>query len=542
VKKVMLVDDEIVIRENIRDSIDWEREGFVYCSDASDGELALPIIESVKPDILITDIKMPFCNGLELSAIVRKKLPDTKIIILSGHDEFEYARSALRLGIEEYCLKPVSAAGLIGILKNVSAKIDAEREEKERLATLHRAGQNRLELTRERLLADICTGMITTAEAMDAAASLGLNLAARCYLVFITDVRSADRRDEPDSSVLEQAELIIRERLSGIAQMYDYKRSRTERVWIARHDAPDVLERVAASIQQDLKAELEAVAEHSLGLGVGSVRERLQGVHASFLDADEDKHWRRLAISARSRWSLQQGEMSLESTTNQERQKYIEFLKVGTPAELDSIIEMFGQGLRKNDWRSHLYGYYALSDLTIEVFQTAKRIYRNLDDAGAVLQQFQQAIGEIACWKDAVSYLTRLSEQFWQWRSGAADRYAQMLEQARDYIQRHYAEDRLSLQDVADHVCVSASHLSKVFSQETGQTFIEFLTSTRIRRAMELLQTTNDRSYEIAHRVGYNDAHYFSNLFKKVTGMTTKEFRKQGRLDTGVAAKEGVSG
>ncbi|MFD2877264.1 response regulator [Paenibacillus rhizoplanae] len=97
-KKIMLVDDEILIRENIRECIDWEKEGFLYCGDAPDGELALPIIEAQLPDILITDIKMPFMNGLELTSVVRQKFPQIKIIILSGHDDFQYAQKALRLG------------------------------------------------------------------------------------------------------------------------------------------------------------------------------------------------------------------------------------------------------------------------------------------------------------------------------------------------------------------------------------------------------------------------------------------------------------
>lgn len=134
-KKVMLVDDEILIRESIRDSIDWKKEGFLYSGDAPDGELALPIIEEQEPDILITDIKMPFMNGLELTSVVRQRFPDIKIIILSGHDDFHYAQTALRLGVEDYCLKPVSAAELIQMLRIVSARIDEEHRLKQKIRT-----------------------------------------------------------------------------------------------------------------------------------------------------------------------------------------------------------------------------------------------------------------------------------------------------------------------------------------------------------------------------------------------------------------------
>ncbi|GIO16123.1 DNA-binding response regulator [Cohnella xylanilytica] len=539
--KVMLVDDEIVIRENIRECVDWEREGFVYCGDASDGELALPLIEQTMPDILITDIKMPFLDGLELSAIVRKRMPDVKIVILSGHDEFEYARSALRLGVEEYCLKPVSAAELVALLRSVGAKIDRERREKERLERLGRGEAERALPTKEKLLADLCTGMITTAEAVHAAAGLSLSLTAPFYSVVLTDVRCGRSQSaEIDAGLVDRAEARLREgilRFGPADGILEFKRSRTERAWILKGDSAERLRETLAYAQSELKAGVEAETGCSLGIGIGGVQQRLQHVHSSFLEAEEDKHWRRL--TAQSRRTAGAADGSLEQAAFLDRQRYVDFLKVGSPADAEAFVSALAGGLRSIDWRSDLYGYYLLSDLTIEAFQTAKSLYRNLDGLESALRRFQQAVGEIASWEDASRYLLWLAEQFWAWRGSAADRYADMLEQVKAYIGAHYGEDRLSLQDVADHVRVSPSHLSKVFSQETGQTFIEFLTQTRIRKAMELLLTTNGKSYEIAHQVGYGDAHYFSNLFKKVTGMTTKDFRKQGRLDAAWPGWEG---
>ena len=106
--KVFLVEDEIIIREAIRDNIDWGSHGFIFAGEAPDGELAVPLIEDIKPDILITDIKMPFVNGLELSRIVKKSMPWIKIIILSGHDEFEYTKEAISINVNEYLLKPIA--------------------------------------------------------------------------------------------------------------------------------------------------------------------------------------------------------------------------------------------------------------------------------------------------------------------------------------------------------------------------------------------------------------------------------------------------
>lgn len=125
--KIFLVEDEIVIRNGIKNSIEWEKEGYEFVGEASDGELAYPMIVKERPDILITDIKMPFMDGLELSRLVRKELPELKILILSGYDEFDYAKEAISLGVTEYLLKPVSSAKLLETLKGVSVIIEQER-------------------------------------------------------------------------------------------------------------------------------------------------------------------------------------------------------------------------------------------------------------------------------------------------------------------------------------------------------------------------------------------------------------------------------
>lgn len=127
--KVFLVEDEIIMREGIRNNIDWEKEGFEFVGEASDGELAYPLIQDSKPDILITDIRMPFMDGLELSRRVKNEMPDIKIIVLSGYDEFEYAREGIRIGITEYLLKPIDGNKLLEAVRRVAQLILSEREE-----------------------------------------------------------------------------------------------------------------------------------------------------------------------------------------------------------------------------------------------------------------------------------------------------------------------------------------------------------------------------------------------------------------------------
>ena len=131
--KVFLVEDEIIIRNGIKNSINWEMHGYDFVGEASDGELALPIILEKKPDILITDIKMPFMDGLELSEQVKKVLPATKIMILSGYNEFDYAKMAIKIGVTDYLLKPISSEKLLDAVNKVAEEIRKEQSEKEQM-------------------------------------------------------------------------------------------------------------------------------------------------------------------------------------------------------------------------------------------------------------------------------------------------------------------------------------------------------------------------------------------------------------------------
>ena len=125
---VFIVDDEIIVREGLRDRIDWKNNNFVFAGEAGDGEVALEKMKLCRPDILITDIKMPFMDGLELSTEIKKVEPGIKIIILSGHDEFEYAKKAISIGVEEYLLKPFTSEELLESVKKIASKLDEEKK------------------------------------------------------------------------------------------------------------------------------------------------------------------------------------------------------------------------------------------------------------------------------------------------------------------------------------------------------------------------------------------------------------------------------
>ena len=179
---LFLVEDERFARESIRDNVPWQEHDILFLGDAPDGEVALPQLLEKRPDILLTDIKMPFMDGLELARIVRKELPDTRIIILSGHNEFEYARKAITLGVNDYLLKPVSSRDILEAVDRSKAQIlecRARRIER----------QSHSITQRELFFSNLYSGILMgPAQMLQRAAQLGISLAAGAYQIILTEL------------------------------------------------------------------------------------------------------------------------------------------------------------------------------------------------------------------------------------------------------------------------------------------------------------------------------------------------------------------
>lgn len=186
--KVFLADDEVVIREGIRSSFPWEKSDFILSGEAPDGEIALSLLREIKPDILITDIRMPFMDGLELCRQARDQLPWMKTIILTGYDEFTYAKEALALGVKEYLLKPVSAQELDAALKRVAALIDEERLRDRDIRLARSQLSQSSGLIRDQFLSEVVRGVVPEvkrSELFVRAREMGLDLLARQYRVML---------------------------------------------------------------------------------------------------------------------------------------------------------------------------------------------------------------------------------------------------------------------------------------------------------------------------------------------------------------------
>ena len=180
-RKVFLVEDETVIREGLRDRIPWDQFGYRFVGEAADGEMALPLIRKTKPDVLITDIKMPFMDGLSLSKIVSKEFPRMKIIIISGYDDFEYARQAIEVGVDQYLLKPVTRMKLKNVLLELKDKIEQDQEQEDYRTQFQNEIQEYEQFSRRRFMEKILEGELSVKEIYDEAERQSIEITAAGY-------------------------------------------------------------------------------------------------------------------------------------------------------------------------------------------------------------------------------------------------------------------------------------------------------------------------------------------------------------------------
>ena len=512
--KVFLVDDEIAIRENLRNSFPWEQNGFQLVGEAPDGEMALPMIRDLNPDILLTDIRMPFMDGMELCAQVKRVLPWIGVVILSGYDDFAYARQAISLGVKEYLLKPITADELGEALKRVAARITEER----RAASLRRDAASGNPFLREKLLASLFTeegDRFEDEQLMRQMRAMGVNLAAGCYVVI--DI-AFPLKDE--------ARVRAREALSALAEasggsVFTCGMPHGARALVLGDNERDAEERAysfAASAAH--LPQLESCDQ--LLLSIGETVTDYFEIRKSMQSA---RHVRHAAVGrGGGRRIIGVGELDDETTSlnSLELSPLYERLQYAPAEELDAILadyaDLLGSGAEGRE--------LALGYLRIAAVIAARQI---VSDAGADPQRVldEGRIAE-ALRAEGIEAVRALLNEAMACRDRSGRGQGQTpVARARRFLSRRYSDPNLMLQDVAGEVGMSQSHFSTVFAQETGLTFTQYLTALRIGKAKELLSATAMRSSEIAFAVGYNDAHYFSYMFKKQTGMTPSEYRKR---------------
>lgn len=533
--KVFLVEDEIVMREGIKNNIEWEKEGFEFVGEASDGELAYPLIQKTKPDILITDIKMPFMDGLELSRLVKQELPDTKILILSGYDEFEYAKEAISIGITDYLLKPIAGAKLLEAVKKVAKIVEEEQEQKQFLQTFERERMENAKLAKQKFFRDLISGQYPVSTILKEGKTVGMDLAAKKYNIVLFQVFAGGELgaySEEQNTVVAAMEEMTAQTDEVIMVEFGLEGW----AFILKEIAEKELRQIEKEFLEQLQKIVGAYKNLEYFAGVGIPVLRLSELNRCFEEASRAFSYRYLKSRNQIIFSTEEMKPIIieelkVSSLNLDKldKKTIEsFLKSGLKSEISNFIEDYFLSLGERNIHSLLFRQYVTMNVYFAAIAMVEEIGYEAKDLTDRCGDFQTMVSVFSTIEQTKDYLKKVFETVIDLREMVSQkRYSTLLKNAKAYIEENFDNEEISLNTVAASVNLSPNHFSTIFSQEIGQTFIEFLTSVRMEKAKELLRSSSLKTAEIAYAVGYKDPHYFSYLFKKTQECTPREFRSR---------------
>lgn len=541
--KIFLAEDEVVVRETIKRMIPWEELGFELVGEAADGEMALPLLIRQQPDLLITDIKMPFMDGLTLARLAKKEIPGLKVVILSGYDDFNYAKQAIGIGVEDYLLKPITKNALIERLSEIRSRYEHEKTQKEYYEKFQREMQAYEKNSSRDFFEALVGGSMDMMEVYKRAEKLGLDIVAEAYNVLIftmnCDEDFSGQRDEYSSWEAESLEL-LENFFAGHSSAMLFRSNIFSYGVLLKGQRETIEENTRACVDEIRKILSRQNGRREWFLAVGQSVERLSQIQKSYHTASRAFSQRYLydenILYYDEMETMEHPGGQAETEDNAYLQKVDvnalnpailqKFLSNGLQEETENFVKDYFYAIGQEPMESLVFRNYVILNVRFSVISFIKGLgcdtneMESADTEEVLAESGKNMESAIAYAKKMISQAIEIRDQ----NSGNKNR--SILKTAVDFIDSHYMDEEISLNTVANVANVSSNHFSALFSQNMGQTFIEYLTTLRMNKAKELLRCTGMRSSEIAGEIGYKDAHYFSYLFKKTQGMTPSDYRK----------------
>lgn len=536
--RILLVDDEILVRDAIRENIDWKSLDCELVGNCQNGQEAAEFVKRNQVDIVLTDILMPYMDGMELSHFLHDNYPDIVIVIFSGFGEFEYAKKAIQYNVSEYLLKPITAMELTAVLEKMKEKVDQRRTEKKKLESLTQASENYRKnawVIRSKAIEALVTCSKNINESLEQLKDMGITLGASCYKVAVFDIDQyselyqVDVEKRQESALMafvlfnvsdeivsrEQAGVAYQEGNNRVCVLFEGNRSR---------GFAGQVKGICLEIQEKVK-ELTGI-DVSIGIG-RKVRELDELIlsHDSAAGLIQYRYLRGGSLLL----DVEEQNCEEEIALYNELALLTDALKTGKRESMARALNDMEEKIKAqlmDKSRACMY----LQQITRAVAAAGEAVKlesQGLSECRDRLlldinrkKTFEQAFGLVR------EYAERAFAELLDMNSSSSQRQALL---AVDYIQNNYMDPDLSLNSICSYLNISTSYFSTIFKEATGETFMEVLIRTRMDKARELLENTTMKNYEIAEKVGFSDAHYFGISFKKMTGKTPTEYAREYR-------------
>ena len=534
--KVMLVDDEYYFRQALKASIPWEENGFTVCGEARDGEEALDKLAALAPDIALVDINMPVLDGLAFARIVRERELPMKIVILSGHSEFEYARQAVQLGVSNYLLKPVDDAALIETLLDLRQQMEREQGLQIEMDQLKQQVRENRPLLKAKLLHELLLGQTSMKPELLIQRMSYLEVplfgADLQIAVIEPDAENTASWDYEERQLWNFAIANLAGEILGDAVAHEICFDDEDRVCILVAYGDSGMRQAGPALLADRLEQLRDCIQRlirvfTVSIGIGDVKHALEEMPASYREA-------LLALKSRIATganrvipfnTLGEANPKMHLLTSSSRTKLLMHLRTVNREDALEMVSVAFQKVRGEQVSPELLPVFCmdLASLCLELLTDMGLAMRDVfqDAPMALVEQVQafRTLREMELW--AMQTLTLTMDAVAARRHSKADT---LVRDIKGFIAEHYGDEDLGIDSLAKNLYVHYSHLCLVFKRETGSTLNEYMTECRMEKAKELFDGGNRSVSDVAIRVGYPDANYFGKLFKKHYGTTPSRY------------------
>lgn len=519
---IILADDEQHILFGMKNGIAWEELGFEVVGTAQNGKEALELIEEHHPDLLISDIKMPFMDGLELSKVIHENYMNTKIILFSGWDDFEYARLAISYGVSEYVMKPINYDEMKSLLVTMHERLEKEYAEKRNRVRLEKVYEESLPLLRQQFFSQLVIGPLEKNDQEQQIKNLKLNLDYDAFYIITVKLHESDSKDVLSELSIKET---IKEVLEKIADVYEFGMMDKEVFLLCGHRKHDI-ERITRAVAE-ASVRVNRIFRTNIFCGISTCGETFKEFPSLYTQALESLEYN--LVSKEECYTYYNDILPLQKKYNDwsaEVETIEKIITRCTEEELQTEVEKFLKKLRSAHYNLNEYQIVIL-EILFAISHLYKKYQIVYDEAFADSKKMAVKILSLDTGEELDNWLMNYCKLIRAMiQKKQIDNNAVLAASAMKMVEKNFRDPTLSVETVCGELHVSSSHFSKIFKQETGFTFLNYLINRRMKEAKRLLRQTDYKSHVIGEMVRYPEPNYFSYVFKKNYGLSPAKYRK----------------
>lgn len=524
--KVIIADDEAHICRLVQALVDWNKLGLEVAGTASNGLEAIALVEECKPDILITDIRMPGLNGLELIEKVKAKQENIEIIIISGYAHFEYAQSAIKFGVGDYLLKPIKQEELIQTLQKIRDKFLVKTEMDSKTDMIHKNSKQDLTKLRNSFIQDIQQGRIGEVTSEILLNSYHFHAEEGKFQAFALkiDCESLSNSTGTQKILCEKAEEILESvlRKECIDYIFCFEKYSVFGILHYKKENRNLIRKGLRNALNKLEELKNLYGTFSFTLALGGSDCSAALIPESLKEAETVIYERLIEGTGR----MLEG---IPKASEIQKQELLERYSKTVAAAIETldihiadaaVADLYNKALETQNVRGRelyeivvLAGNFFVSRMGADNLEEVLKEYRDKCNQTSKVQSLFDNLRGLQRMLMEEVIKNRMNES------------VRPIRTAKQYVRQHFAEP-LTLEDVCNAIGFSISYFSVLFKKETGEGFMKYLTRIRIEEAKTLLRETNLSVAQICEDVGYNDRKHFTQTFNKVVGLNPIDYRK----------------